>query len=82
MIRLHHALLFVCLFSNGFAEIAHPPFDFATAERNADLELKRTPAAPEVQPPAAKPSVPLCSTCKGTGRVLCTQHAKSAICII
>jgi hypothetical protein len=82
MIRLHLALLIACLFSNGFAELARPPFDFATAERNADLELKRTPTPPEVQPPVAKPTAPLCAMCKATGRVLCTQHVKTAACVI
>lgn len=69
--------------SSVIAETARPRFDFAAAERNADLELKRTPAPvmPEV-PLAVKPVVPVCATCKGTGRVICAQHTKNPACII
>jgi hypothetical protein len=71
-------------FCSAYAESVRPKFDFATAERNADIELKRAPAppTPEGQPPPAKPTVPPCATCKGTGRVICVQHTRAPACVI
>ena len=63
----------------------HPPFDFATAERNADIELKRKPEPipkPEKPAPPLPAPVPLCATCKDKGVVLCPQHAKVPACVI
>jgi hypothetical protein len=70
--------------ASAFAAELHPPFDFATAERNADVELKR-PVAPVVKeqkpaPPPVQPA-PLCQLCKGTGQIPCTLHPKQFVCV-
>lgn len=66
------------------ATAATPPFDFAAAERNADIELKRKPETPQNIPktPPVPPAVPTCALCKDTGRIVCPQHAKQVACVI
>lgn len=63
-----------------------PAFDFATAERNADVELKRKPEPPQPAPPkdtkTPAPPAPICPMCKDTGRIVCPQHAKQFVCVI
>jgi hypothetical protein len=57
------------------ADRPRAPFDFAAAERNADVMLKRKPepaVKPAVAPPASKEKV--CNHCKGTMELECPQH--------
>jgi len=66
VIAFIHGHTHVPQFTTPGTKYSVPKFDFATAERNVDIELKRTPPppTPEVQPPPAKPTVPPCATCK------------------
>jgi hypothetical protein len=69
------AVVSIATQAQAVAERPRAPFDFAAAERNADVMLKRKPETPAkpVAPPVA-PKEKVCNHCKGAMELDCPQH--------